>query len=316
MKKIMFCVFLLPISLFILVGCSNNDSIKAGNQTLYSTDINKIKADSSGSWVVTGTTTAPDGAKILSVPTFGNYKANAATSYDINSWARVKNGKFKVYIDSTINSGSLKSGDKKKFIIFAVTKYKKAIDAVVPKNIQKKVNKQFSKTTAKVTSSQEAYSSSLEDYLYSDSSSDSSSSVENSSSSVEDSSSYDSSSSSADSSISYQAVTFDQIARNPDDYEYKGVKVQGQVMQVQNSDDGGAIVLLWMNDDSNSLIMVNIDEDYMPANGNILEDDEIIINGLGNGTQKYDTASGSENEVPLIEANETITDSGKSANAY
>lgn len=113
----------------------------------------------------------------------------------------------------------------------------------------------------------------------------------------------------------YQGVSYDQIARTPDDFEYKSITVTGQVMQVQNSDDG-TIVLLWQNDDSDSLVMVNVDSDDMPTNGNILEDDELTIYGYGAGTQKYDTASGSSNEVPLIITDKAVVDNGKSESAY
>lgn len=125
----------------------------------------------------------------------------------------------------------------------------------------------------------------------------------------------ESSSTSSTDTTSYQTVTYDQIARNPDDYQDSEVKLSGQVMQVQNAHNG-SVVLLWLNDDPDQLVMVGINKDYMPDNGNILEDDEITVYGTGDGTQKYDTTSGAKNEVPFVRADATTTDSGKSNSAY
>ena len=122
-------------------------------------------------------------------------------------------------------------------------------------------------------------------------------------------------SSNAASLAEHESVTFDEIARNPKQYKGEKVKLTGQVMQVQNVSNG-SVVLLWMNDDPDQLAMVGINKDYMPDNGNILEDDEITIYGVGDGTQKYDTTSGAKNEVPFVKADANTIDAGKSNSAY
>ncbi|KRK39985.1 hypothetical protein FC07_GL001783 [Loigolactobacillus bifermentans DSM 20003] len=113
----------------------------------------------------------------------------------------------------------------------------------------------------------------------------------------------------------YQSASYDQLARNPDDFENKKVQFSGQVMQVQN-DTSVTTLLVMENDDSDSLIMVYVDDDDMPSHGKILEDDEVTIYGTGSGTQKYETTMGNDNEVPLIMTDRTVTDNGKSSNAY
>lgn len=123
------------------------------------------------------------------------------------------------------------------------------------------------------------------------------------------------SSSNAASLAEHESVTFDEIARNPKQYKGEKVKLTGQVMQVQNAHNG-SVVLMWLNDDPDQLVMVGINKDYMPDSGNILEDDEITVYGYGDGTQKYDTTSGANNEVPFVRADATTTDSGKSNSAY
>jgi hypothetical protein len=140
---------------------------------------------------------------------------------------------------------------------------------------------------------------------------DSESDVKEASSSVESSSS----SSSSSSVKQYEAVSYDNLARNPDDYKMKSVTISGQVMQVQKAGKG-YMLLVWQNDDSDQLIMVSVPKSYKPDNGNILEDDEVTINGYAYGTQEYDTTGGSTNDVPLIYADQTVVDNGKSSNAY
>lgn len=125
-----------------------------------------------------------------------------------------------------------------------------------------------------------------------------------------------SSSSSSESSVkNYEAVSYDNLARNPDDYKMKSVTVSGQVMQVQK-EGKGYMLLVWQNDDSDQLVMVSVMKSFKPDNGNILEDDEITIQGYAYGTQEYDTTGGSTNEVPLIYADQKVVDNGKSQNAY
>jgi hypothetical protein len=320
-KSFTVILFILFSSLFF-TACSSG-KVKSGNQTIYSTKITKIKATSDGDWIVSGSTSAPDGTKIIAVSATSSYKENASATSDPYKWPKAKNGKFKMHVDAitAVDGTAYKKGKKVKVDIMGLSNYKKNNNSEVPSKIIKDFKKSFEAYTLTLTAKQVSYINSLDDD--SDSSSDDSSyddsTVDDNSSSSDsyesDVNDYSDSSSASSSSMDYQSVTFDQLARTPDNYEAKGVKVQGQVMQVQNSKKS-TVVLLWMNDDSDSLVMIEIGKSYLPANGNILEDDEITVNGLGSGTQKYETTNGDENEVPLIFASDTVVDNGKSANAY
>lgn len=307
MKKRLIGISAIALSSLLLVACGQK-SVKSGSSTIYDTTVNKTTV-SDHEWKITGTTSAPDGAKIIVTPTSKSnldYGENGATNYDEINWAKVKNGKFTAYVDPLDVTMSEKSGNQTKVAVMAVTGYSKKYDDHVSSKAVSAFTKQFETYKLKMSSSQAKYLKSLgsddDDTDYDSTSDDSTvSSSESSSSSTNLS--------------SYQEVTYDQIARTPDDYQDKEVKLSGQVMQVQN-DAGGAIVLMWQNDDSDSLVMVYIDEADMPTNGKILEDDEVTIYGHGDGTQKYKTTLGAKNEVPLIRSDATTIDSGKSSSAY
>lgn len=313
-KSFTVILFVLFSSLFI-AACSSK-STKSGDRTIYSTKITKVRSTSDGDWIVSGTTSAPDGTKIIAVSATSSDKENASATSDSDKWPKAKNGKFKMHVDAitAVDGTTYKKGKKVKVDIMGISNYKKDNDSEIPSEIIKNFKKNFQADTLTLTSKQVSYINSLDDYE-DDYDSDSTSDDNSDSSDSYESDVDDDSSSASNSSIDYQSVTFDQLARTPDDYEAKGVKIQGQVMQVQNSKKG-TVILLWMNDDSDSLVMVEVGKSYLPTNGNILEDDEVIINGLGGGTQKYETTNGDENEVPLIFSTQAVVDNGKSSNAY
>lgn len=308
MKKQLIGISAIALSSLLLVACGQK-SVKSGSSTIYDTTVNKTTV-SDHEWKITGTTSAPDGAKIIVTPTSKSnldYGENGATNYDEINWAKVKNGKFTAYVDPLDITMSKKSGNQTKVAVMAVTGYSKKYDDDVSSKAVSAFTKQFETYKLKMSSSQAKYLKSLgsddDDTDYDSTSDDSTVS------------SSESSSTSSTDTTSYQTVTYDQIARNPDDYQDSEVKLSGQVMQVQNAHNG-SVVLLWLNDDPDQLVMVGINKDYMPDNGNILEDDEITVYGTGDGTQKYDTTSGAKNEVPFVRADATTTDSGKSNSAY
>lgn len=311
MKKQLVGTGVVALSSLFLVACGQQTA-KSGNHTIYDVKTTKVTTKDD-EWIIRGTTDAPDGTKIVAVPSNSvgdDLNGSEKPGYDLG-FPKVKDGKFKMKLSAldASDSTSYKTGKKDKVAIFAVTNYTKKYDDEVSSKLIDAFNDKFDPTTLKITSSQSKYMKSLDDNNESDdTTSDSSNDATTSSSSSE------SSSSSVD-TTSYQAVTYDQIARNPDDYQDSEVKLSGQVMQVQNAHNG-SVVLLWLNDDPDQLVMVGINKDYMPDNGNILEDDEITVYGTGDGTQKYDTTSGAKNEVPFVRADATTTDSGKSNSAY
>jgi hypothetical protein len=305
MKKIGVALLACTTFLALNVTAVSAKTAKSGKYKIYDTKITTVSETSDHEWLVKGTTSAPKGSKIIVTPSKSSnmmYGDSVGQSTSSANWAKVKNGAFKVVItpNDVTDSVEAKTGQKTDVAIFAIPNYKKSwTDTDVSHKIIKAYKKEFDPAVLSLTKGEA-------DYINNPNSDSSSKSSSTSDSSDKDNS--------TDLS-SYESVTYDQIARNPDDYEGKSIKIIGQVMQVENSDDE-SILLVWENDDSNSIVMVRVYDSDMPTNGKILEDDEVTVYGTGYGTKKYDTALGSTNEVPLIETDTSVVDNGKSSNAY
>ncbi|MBX9013650.1 hypothetical protein HCG60_11580 [Ligilactobacillus murinus] len=74
-------------------------------------------------------------------------------------------------------------------------------------------------------------------------------------------------------------VSYEQLARTPQNYYGKKLQYYGEVMQVvENQEAGKTIVMFWVNGDSDQLMYVTIDNSLL--NGSrILEDDTLTIRG-------------------------------------
>lgn len=93
-------------------------------------------------------------------------------------------------------------------------------------------------------------------------------------------------------------ITFDQIARTPDDYEGERVKFSGKVLQVMEADDGNVQLRIAENDDYDNVIYAEYDEDIVDSR--ILEDDQITIMGLSAGLLTYESTMGGDITIPAI----------------
>lgn len=108
-------------------------------------------------------------------------------------------------------------------------------------------------------------------------------------------------------------ITFDQIARTPDDYEGKKIEFTGKVLQVMEDDDNTEIRLA-VDGDYDNVILVDVDSDIM--NGSrILEDDLVTISGVSDGTTTYESTSGANITIPAMTA-KIINDQGKASDDY
>ncbi|WP_273713109.1 hypothetical protein [Leuconostoc mesenteroides] len=108
-------------------------------------------------------------------------------------------------------------------------------------------------------------------------------------------------------------ITFDQIARTPDDYEGKKIEFTGKVLQVMEDDDYTKIRLA-VDGDYDNVILVDVDSDIM--NGSrILEDDLVTISGVSDGTTTYESTSGANITIPAMTA-KIINDQGKASDDY
>ena len=92
-------------------------------------------------------------------------------------------------------------------------------------------------------------------------------------------------------------ITYDQLARTPDDYEGKKVKFRGKVIQVM--EDGGKVMIrLAVNSDYDT-VLLGIYESAI-VSSRVLEDDVITIYGTSGGVISYTSTMGGQVSVPSV----------------
>lgn len=92
-------------------------------------------------------------------------------------------------------------------------------------------------------------------------------------------------------------ITYDNLARTPDDYIYKKVKFKGKVIQVMEDDDSVQIRLA-VNSDYNKVIYCEYEKDIV--NSRVLENDIITIYGFSAGLISYESTLGSKITIPGV----------------
>ena len=92
-------------------------------------------------------------------------------------------------------------------------------------------------------------------------------------------------------------ITYDNLARNPDDYNGEKVKFTGKVLQVMEGDTENQIRLA-VNSDYDTVLYCG----YSPSivSSRILEDDIITIYGTSVGTISYESALGGTITIPGV----------------
>lgn len=92
-------------------------------------------------------------------------------------------------------------------------------------------------------------------------------------------------------------ITYEQLARTPDDYRDKKVKFTGTVAQILEG-DSEVDVRLAVNDDYNDMLYLVYDPTIVSSR--VLEDDTITIYGTSRGLYSYDSTLGGKITIPLI----------------
>lgn len=93
-------------------------------------------------------------------------------------------------------------------------------------------------------------------------------------------------------------ITFEQLARNPDDYLNKKVKFTGQVIQVMEGQNETQIRFN-VNNNYKQTILCVIPKN-LTSNNRILEKDKITISGISSGLYTYKSTLGGEITLPLV----------------
>lgn len=92
-------------------------------------------------------------------------------------------------------------------------------------------------------------------------------------------------------------ITYDQLARTPDDFIFEKVKFRGTVIQVMEG-DGTTQIRLAVNDDYDTILYAEFDSTVVDSR--ILEDDTITIRGLSTGLLTYESTMGGSISIPGI----------------
>lgn len=90
-------------------------------------------------------------------------------------------------------------------------------------------------------------------------------------------------------------ISYEQLARTPDEFEGKKVKFYGKVIQVLEG-TGTINIRLAVNDDYDMIILAEYDSGIVASR--ILEDDYITIYGVSTGTISYEATSGTTITIP------------------
>jgi len=92
-------------------------------------------------------------------------------------------------------------------------------------------------------------------------------------------------------------ITYDQLARTPDDHFAEKVKFRGTVIQVMEG-DGITQIRLAVNDDYDNILLGEFDSSVVESR--ILEDDSITIRGLSTGLITYESTMGGSISIPGV----------------
>lgn len=265
-----------------------------------------------GDQVITGQTSAPDGSTIL-ISDSNIPEMNLANNTDIEL-VKVKNGHFKAYIDviSILGGKKAKLGEKVNLNIVAVEKYDKSLDQSIDKMLNKSQLKDIVPTEITLSDQVVKYYNSLGDE---DSKSDSSNDSDESKSSS--SSTKDNSNKNTEFNInSYRTdITYDQLARTPDEFENDKLTMTGQVVQVMEDDDNDTSNLrVAIDGNFDNIVVVGIKNSNL-NNSHILEDDLITFYGTSRNLISYDSTLSGQITVPAVRADQ-IDDKGKAPDDY
>lgn len=92
-------------------------------------------------------------------------------------------------------------------------------------------------------------------------------------------------------------ITYDQLARTPDDFKGEKVKFSGKVVQVVEGDTSNAIRFA-VNSDYDNMLYCEYDKDIVSAR--VLDNDMITIYGISYGLYSYESTMGAKITIPAV----------------
>ncbi len=92
-------------------------------------------------------------------------------------------------------------------------------------------------------------------------------------------------------------ITYDQLARTPDEYEGKKIKFSGKVLQVLEG-SGIVHVRLAVNSDYDTILYCEYSQDIVTSR--VLENDQITVYGTSLGLYSYESTMGAAITIPAV----------------
>ncbi len=92
-------------------------------------------------------------------------------------------------------------------------------------------------------------------------------------------------------------ITYDDLARNPDDNKFENVTLSGTIIQVLEGSSSSQYRLA-VDDDYNNIVLIDIPEKLLDSR--VLEDDILTIYGESEGTVDYESTMGGNITVPFV----------------
>lgn len=264
--------------MFITRGLNSNAKEVSGHE-MYGTKVTKI-AYQKNSWLISGTTSAPDGYKVLATPTAKNNMNYGSQVSETNAKAvypKVKNGKFKLIVspDDAVDPDNSRTGEKTKLAIFAVDSFSE--DAIDVPNWSKIM----------LTDSKNIFVLKLKqkqvDYInYLDKTDDNSSSESTETSSSQNGSSSSESSSSENNNYPDVNVTFPNGILNSSETELTETQfhLDGKVTDLGADGIGNYHILITAKNDSEPKYLLVVDH---KKTGRVNLNDKISFDGSATG---------------------------------
>lgn len=148
------CFAIIAILMVILTRCSScgQSNSHQHENGIYDVEITKVQSKD-GDFILKGKTDAPDGSKILAQGTY-NKKENEASAIDDDNYAKVKDHKFTMQLDTNNSTKEeIEEGLKIKVKVVAIEKYStKFKDYYLTKKVRKIISKDIDPITLTVNS--------------------------------------------------------------------------------------------------------------------------------------------------------------------
>lgn len=102
----------------------------------------------------------------------------------------------------------------------------------------------------------------------------------------------------------YKKVSYDKLARTPDDYMLTKIQAYGKVVQVMEGDGETQLRVATSSDGWDDVLLVYYSSDLI--NERILEDDWVTLYGTSYGLYTYTSTMGGEITVPLVSVEKIV----------